>query len=56
MRTPNGNSVEHVAVSRNQFALAGIEMRQSTEAVDLPFENVVVRIEGIGTAREAHGA
>src|SRR5262245_58885982 len=48
-REPNRQlrkAVEDVSVSRNQFGLAGLNMRQGTETIDLQFEDMIVGING----------
>ena len=49
-------AAEDVSISRNQFSLTGLEMRQRAETVDLQFEDMVIGIEWFRTAGEPHGA
>src|SRR5215475_3689634 len=42
-------ATEDVSVSRNQFSLAGLDVSQCAESIDLQFKDVLIRIERLRT-------
>jgi hypothetical protein len=43
-------TAKDVSVSRNQFAFAVTDMCERTKAIYLQFEDVMIRVERLGTA------
>ena len=53
LRDPVGEvrkTTKGVSIARNQFAFAVADMCERTKAIDLQFEDVMIRVERLGTA------